>query len=952
MTRMTSSIPKRRQQDMMGDSSQSFSCSENSVGEEGESSQSQSQSSSSAKHRKRFGSRSSSCGGLLPQETAAAPQYDDFLLHQEEIQHNPYSSSFQYQTHNAAQHHYHSQYQHQHQHQQEEENVVVPCLIKTRSDGDTPLSFILQQHQQQYQRTTCGGGGIGCTDYTHLASSYPSHSHCNHKLTSSSSRRQYYYQHQLHSQPHVHSHNHHNHNEIVKFKIPESLFAHNKLPQATLQHQPQERRSCPTVFVSSSSTDGDGGGTGTGQKRNAMATSSCSSSSSSTNNGSGGGSSSISRSTSFLSAATDVLQLQQQQLQLQRQQQQQPHHQASLPLQVSSNNINHTNHSISMKRVIVDTIREKFRPMLEGTRLIPKMDGIQLLRPDDVLPTNNLLGTGAFSQVTSVVLKDNTYNTSTTTEKKNKKKCYACKQLKKELFTDPPSFFKAATELAYEAHILSSFDHPNIIKLRGWAADGINSFANAAYDNDDATISMGGNQGYGMSGTSAGARGENGIATATTTTTPTSFFLIMDVLRETLDQRIDRWKTIDRPQSLSQFHQRNIEKLSLCKQLAGTLEYIHSKGVVYRDLKPQNVGFCTEGGSLKLFDFGLCRELPVPSSESESASAHNNSNNNNNVDPNERFQLSGMVGTMRYMAPEVCLNQPYNRDCDIYSWSIVSWEILSQAKPFETFTPDLYAKLVCMQGVRPTDLPMIAPISASSSRRPRRNAMDSYGENVNTNIVDNVGTVTAVPQELKLLLKQAWRGEPTQRIRLSQVQSQLALFRQLEELRLEEQELQDNSSSSSFGVNYGEGEEEEDDGGGDDLTPVTNTNTTDNNSSSSSTLTTTSTAVTSTEEDAHSFNIPSPRTNRNIRAGIIGGTGFMTSMGMTTSGASTSSSSTKIVISTTGLVFDGVPGTSLISPDSYGMISQSSSSSSAATATATTTTKQLHQVQQQQQQQA
>jgi serine/threonine protein kinase len=806
---MTSSIsPKRSQEDMMGDSS--FSCSENSGGEEeheeGESSPSQSQS-SSAKHRKRFGGRTrtiSSCG-LPPQgtaaaaEAAAATQYGDFSQHQEEIKHDP-TSSFQYQPHNAAQHHY--QYS-----QQQQQQTVVPGLIKTRSDNDTPLSFVL--HQQQYQRTTCGGGGggggIGCKCYRRLASSYPSYSHCNHNMTSSSSSsssscRQYYYQHQLH--------NHHNHKR-----------------------------------------------TDTGPTRNATITSSCSSSSSTNGSSGGGESSTTSRSASLF---------------------QQPHHQASLPPQASSNY--HTNNFISnrnnnnnqmMKRVIVDTIRENFRLMLEGTRLIRKMDEIQLLRPDDVLPTNNLLGTGAFSQVTSVVLKDTdndttTTNTTTTTEKK---KYYACKQLKKELFTDPPDFFKAATELVYEAHVLSSFDHPNIIKLRGWAADGIDSFANAACDNDDVNINismgmgmgMGGNSnnnsGYGT-GTSAVAQGENGIATATTTTIPTSFFLIMDVLRETLDQRIDRWKTIDRPQSLAQFHQRNIEKLSLCKQLAGALEYIHFKNVVYRDLKPQNVGFCTEGGNLKLFDFGLCRELPVPSSESASTNTNNSSNNNNNVDPNERFQLSGMVGTMRYMAPEVCLNQPYNRDCDIYSWSIVSWEILSQAKPFETFTPDLYTTLVCMQGVRPTDLPMT---TSSSSPRPRSNTTDGHGENANNIVVDNISTVTAVPQELKVLLKQAWRGEPTQRIRLSQVQSQLALFRQLEELRLEEQELQDNSSSSSFGENFGEGEEEDD--GGDDLTPVTNTNGTAN-SSFSSTLTMMSTAATTTtEEDEYSFSIPSPRTN-------------------------------------------------------------------------------------------
>lgn len=555
-----------------------------------------------------------------------------------------------------------------------------------------------------------------------------------------------------------------------------------------------------------------------------------------------------------------------------------------------------------MKQVLVDTIREKFLPLLEGTRLTPKMEGIQLLHPEDVwqvsppasssstassssgavVPASipHLLGTGAFSQVTRVVLAteddhvtkavvgvENDNDKKEEEEDSNKKlkqrKQYACKQLKKELLTDPRCFFKAATELAYEAHVLSSLDHPNIIQLRGWAAEGIDSFANACDGSEDKDDDEG----------HTGAR--TGVATTctrTTSTIPSSFFLIMNVLWETLDQRIERWNTnMDDPnqpqsQSLVQFHQRNLEKLSYCKQLAAALDYIHSQGVVFRDLKPQNVGFCSDeeeghqgggNGTLKLFDFGLCQELPFSKSSSSFGGGD---------DRNERFELSGMVGTvsrhsmkrqycimyimvttgvsytlysfyrfflycflltlssfllpfnlvidfvcsqhfyqMRYMAPEVCLCQPYNRDCDIYSWSIVAWEILSQSKPYETLTPDLYATLVCRQGVRPTDLPMTVTTTpsstATSSPSPSPSCRNSNNTHTSNHNIDTVATATAtaVPEELKSLLKQAWRGEPHQRIRLLQIQSQLALFQQLEELRLEEQELEDSlSSSSSF----------------------------------------------------------------------------------------------------------------------------------------------------------
>ncbi len=360
------------------------------------------------------------------------------------------------------------------------------------------------------------------------------------------------------------------------------------------------------------------------------------------------------------------------------------------------------------ERFLIDAVREQFQPMLKETRLCPNGDGIRTLRPQDVVPVHPFaLGVGTFSRVTRVVLKG---------DRGQNKKSYACKQLKQELLSNVGDFIKAAAELAYEAFVLSCFDHPNIISLRGLPEHGIASFGDVANETQEIHVPP-----------------------------ATSFFLIMDVLQETLDQRIQRWKTISRPQSLFEMRQRTIEKVSLCKQLADVLEYIHSKGVVYRDLKPQNIGFCEqEGGVLKLFDFGLSRELPMSIGEAASST-------DSNPKEHVRFELSGMVGTIRYMAPEVCLSQPYNRDCDIYSWSIVSWEIWSETKPFETFTPDSYKSLVCKQGYRP-----------------------SYDNKANL-----------VPYEIERLLKEAWKTEPHQRIRWPGIKHQLDAFKNSEELRFQ-----------------------------------------------------------------------------------------------------------------------------------------------------------------------
>lgn len=64
-------------------------------------------------------------------------------------------------------------------------------------------------------------------------------------------------------------------------------------------------------------------------------------------------------------------------------------------------------------------------------------------------------------------------------------------------------------------------------------------------------------------------------------------------------------------------------------------------------------------------------------------------------------QMSGQAGSKRFMAPEVCQGLPYNEKVDVYSFSIVLWELCSLRKPFAGMSVEDHYRQVAEQGHRP-----------------------------------------------------------------------------------------------------------------------------------------------------------------------------------------------------------------------------------------------------------
>ncbi|MCB2211753.1 protein kinase [bacterium] len=145
------------------------------------------------------------------------------------------------------------------------------------------------------------------------------------------------------------------------------------------------------------------------------------------------------------------------------------------------------------------------------------------------------------------------------------------------------------------------------------------------------------------------------------------------------------------------------EAIALAMDVLEGLEVAHEAGVIHRDIKPSNL-MLSHTGSIKITDFGLAHFEGSPT----------------------LTQQGAIMGTPAYMAPEMVNGQPGSASCDLYSFGVTLYEVLTGENPFQaehisqTLQRVLSVKPVKLEGVHDeTNRILLSLMAKDPNQRPK-----------------------------------------------------------------------------------------------------------------------------------------------------------------------------------------------------------------------------------------
>ena len=142
--------------------------------------------------------------------------------------------------------------------------------------------------------------------------------------------------------------------------------------------------------------------------------------------------------------------------------------------------------------------------------------------------------------------------------------------------------------------------------------------------------------------------------------------------------------------------------LSAGIQTADGLSAAHQLGIFHRDLKPANV-MLTDGGLIKILDFGLARKLSLDEADFDPATP------GRRTPPPPEATYTARGGTIAYMAPEQFVTGRSSVQSDVFALGLILYELASGRHPFHRPDAPEFQTIRALQFADPPNLREIVP---------------------------------------------------------------------------------------------------------------------------------------------------------------------------------------------------------------------------------------------------